>query len=111
VMREPGSGTQATVERALSKLGLPVEELDVVCRLGSTAAVMEAVRRGVGVAWVSRKAAETPLEHGLVASVSVRGIKMERDCYLVLRRGRSVSPTSRAFQEILRETGRGKTGR
>jgi len=104
-MREHGSGTQATVEHALGKRGVPLASLDVVCRLGSTAAVMEAVRRGVGIAWVSRKAAQTALDHGLVCSVSVRGVKMERDCYIVLRRGRSVTPTSRAFQKILLETG------
>ncbi|NJL28213.1 MAG: LysR family transcriptional regulator [Thermoanaerobaculia bacterium] len=53
VLRETGSGTRMILEERLRRAGHPIEGLDVVAQLGSTAAIKEAVASGLGAAFVS----------------------------------------------------------
>lgn len=64
IMREPGSGTRAAFEAALSGLSLDPAGLDIVLELPSNEAVLSAVRAGPCAAVVSQSAAETLLHEG-----------------------------------------------
>ena len=61
ILRESGSGTRITIKQKLLEKGITEEELNVVMRLGSTAAVKRAVESGLGVSFVSEKAIENEI--------------------------------------------------
>jgi LysR family transcriptional regulator, transcriptional activator of the cysJI operon len=56
VLREPGSGTRMALTRALAQANMSLEDLEVAAQMGSTMAVLQAVRAQVGVGVISHLA-------------------------------------------------------
>lgn len=97
VLREPGSGTRQALAMALRKAGLELKDLEVAAQMGSTVAVLMAVRAQVGVGLLSRRAVEDDLAAGRVVLLDVEGLDITRQFHLVTRRRRTHSPAAQAF--------------
>lgn len=83
ILREPGSGTRRTLKQKLAQQNIVLEEIPVAMELGSTRAVITAVKAGLGVSIVSRYAVKEVLELELVKEVPVTGIDLDRYLFLV----------------------------
>jgi DNA-binding transcriptional LysR family regulator len=101
ILREAGSGLRQCFEKALDRTGRSLADLDVVLELGSNEAIKEAVRRGVGVAVLSALAVEKGVGAGRLRALDVRGIRCERDMFVVRDRRRVLPPTARLFLTFL----------
>ena len=97
VFREGGSGTRTAVERALKNKG--IRRLNVSIELGSTEAVKEGVRAGLGVSFVSGWAVGRNSLH----QVNVKGLDIVRDFYTVFARGGVKRRAARAFMDFSRK--------
>jgi len=98
VVREVGSGSKSLVERALADRGLTIQP---AMSLGSTEAIKRAVMEGVGVAIVSAMSVKTEIEAGRLVELRVKGLTIDRPCYLMRPQGRTKSPALQAFLEML----------
>jgi DNA-binding transcriptional LysR family regulator len=98
VVRELGSGSKSLVERALLERGLKVEP---VMSLGSTEAIKRAVMEGVGVAIVSGLAVGLEVAAGKLAALRVKGLSVERRCYLLAAKGRHPSVAVQGFVRMV----------
>lgn len=103
LIREPGSGTRRFLENALEKKGLDLSGFKVVAQLGSTEAVREAVKGGVGVSFLSTLAVEGQLKRGELAALNVPELDLVRTFYLIRDSRRTPSPLCGAFMEFLRD--------
>lgn len=104
VLRERGSGTLSFWERSLKAAGIdPERDLRVVARLGSTTSVKEAVKSGLGVSIISRRAILKEVEAGDLWATKVQGLKLIRSFYLICDKRRTLSPIARAFKAYLLE--------
>ena len=101
VVRERGSGTREALERAIAAIGLDFGAFRIAGEMGSTQAIKQGVRAGVGVSLLSRRAVEDECRAGLVHCVKVRDLTVDRSFYLVVHRDRSRSPLALAFLEFL----------
>lgn len=102
LIREAGSGTRVLMETALEKHGCRVnQDLNVICELGSTEAVKEGVKAGIGVAIVSRRAIEHEVKTGVLAALDIDGVSFDRRFYLVHNAERTASPVATAFLKFL----------
>lgn len=81
LLREPGSGTRATVEQYLAAQGIAPNTLT----LGSNGAVREAVAVGLGVTLISRDAVVSELSSGRLVVVEAAGLPMQRSWHIVTR--------------------------
>ena len=108
--REEGSGTQATVLEQLRRAGYASSRAAARLTLGSTQALMSAVRDGVGLGFVSRCAAESQIEFGVLQPVSLMGVQLTRTLWLVYDRGRVSGALRSAFLDAVRgySAGRGR---
>ncbi len=70
-------------------------------RWGSTQAVKQAVRAGVGVALISKRAVVDECLARLLHCVKVTDLKISRSFYLVTHRDRTRSPLAQAFVDFL----------
>lgn len=86
VVREPGSGTRETVERALAGAG--AGSLQPHVELGSSAAVRSAVIAAAGPAIISELAVATDLADGRLVRVRVDGVDFSRTLHAVWPGGR-----------------------
>jgi DNA-binding transcriptional LysR family regulator len=98
ILREPGSGTRAVLERALAERGLAVHPL---MSLGSTEAIKRAVAAGAGLAVLSRLALSLELETGRLALLPLSDLSLRRPLHRLTRRGAYESRAAKAFRELL----------
>lgn len=98
IAREPGSISRRIVEEQLTSMGVEVRP---VLELGTPEAIRGAVGAGLGVAIVSRHVVSLALAAGVVAEVNIRGLRLERDLYVILHREKHVSPVLSAFLGLL----------
>ena len=101
LLREQGSGTRAALESALVAAGTDIGAFRVVGEMGSTQAIKQAVKAGVGVSLVSRRAVEEECRAGSVWCLRVRDLTVTRAFYLATHRERSRSPLAEAFRAFV----------
>ncbi len=102
VMREPGSGTRQAMERFFDQRGIRIRHGMQMTR---NEAVKQAVRAGLGLSVVSLHTIELELATGKLVVLQAEGFPIQRQWYLVYRRGKRLSPAARAFRElVLRES-------
>jgi len=102
ILRETGSGTLRHIERYLgspqSKTGRP---LQVVARFGSSTAIKEGIKAGLGVSILSSRAIDTEVKAGILKALRVKALPMIRSFYLVRDKRRTPSPLCRAMLDFL----------
>ncbi len=101
IFREHGSGTRLVTERALKEIGIEPSRLKIVAEMGSTEAVKQAVKAGMGCAIVSERAVRDEVEHGLLRQYSIEGLGLERLFYMVCDKQRTLSPTCNSLQQFI----------
>lgn len=101
ITRDHSSGTRLAVEELLGKHGLNPAKRQIVAEMGSTEAIREAVKAGIGVAILSSRAVEADIRYGTLATLPIKGIEMYRPFYLITRKRLSLSPLCTAFIEAL----------
>ena len=101
VMRERGSGSRQAIEHVLDDAGLSLGSFRIVGEMGSTQAIKQAVRAGVGVALISRRAVADECRAGLVVCVKVKDLRVARSFHLITHKDRTRSPLAQAFVEFL----------
>jgi len=105
IMRERGSGTLKSMENSLPDPESEVEgSLRVVARFGSSTAVKEGIKAGLGVSILSAKAIDTELKTGILKALRVKGLPMHRSFFLLRDRRRIASPLCQAMIEFLLAT-------
>jgi len=103
IVRETGSGTLQTIEEHLQKDRHPLSDMNIVAEMGSTEAVRQAIKSGVGISILSRIAVEDDVRTGLLKTLHIRGIDFKRHFYLTVHRHRGLSPLSIAFIDFLKK--------
>ncbi len=104
LVREEGSGTWLVVREKLVEEGLSPEALKVVAELGSTEAVKQGVKKGLGAAFVSEIAAEEDLARGTLSKVTLP-FEIKRYFYLITSRKHILSPVAQIFVDFCRRSG------
>ena len=103
IMREPGSGTRKSIEQVLDEAGYRSSRLNVVAEMGSTEAVRQAIKAGVGVSILSECAVVDELTSGILRKVGNEGVSFHRAFYLITHKHRTQSPLCRTFAQFLRQ--------
>jgi DNA-binding transcriptional LysR family regulator len=108
ILREEGSGTRRSVENALAGAGLGLTEARVVLTLGSTQAILQAVAQGLGLGFVSARAAHQATADGHLACTRLADIDLGRDLYLAYQSGRVRDPLVAHFLDFARQADSGE---
>ncbi|MDP4158445.1 MAG: selenium metabolism-associated LysR family transcriptional regulator [Bacillota bacterium] len=90
IIRENGSGHRRAFEEALAERGLDLHDFNIALEVGSTEAVKNAVRAGLGYSVLSKHALESCEKQGLVW-MNVEDLFIERGFYLLTRRNRPLT--------------------
>lgn len=103
IIREHGSGTRAIFEEfLLQNFGAHLSGFNIICEMGSTEAVKEAILAGLGVSVLSAFAIRRELQQGLLATVDIADSVMERYFYLIYRKNFPFRRHHQHFLEVVR---------
>ena len=104
ILREYGSGTLKIMDDYLRAAGLKgIDGLNTVARFGTSTAVKEGIKAGLGVSILSARAADTELEMGILKALQLKDLQMYRNFTLIRDRRRIASPLCRALVDFLLE--------
>ena len=94
--RERGSGTRSVVEKSLKSMGLDRKKLNSRFELGSTEAIITAVKCGSGIAFLSKWSIQNELNSNLLSVIPLTALKIPRLFSWVLPSG-GLAGTAKAF--------------
>lgn len=100
VAREAGSATRSIIEERLRELN--VQPLDSV-EPGNPEAVKQAVKNGLGIAFISRLAVEAELKSKALITIGTFDLGSSRDMKIVYRKERHLSRAALALIEGARQ--------
>ena len=93
VSRAAGSGTLKIIEEHLLSRGVKgIDSLNVIARFGTSTAVKEAVKAGLGVSLLSSRAMQTEISAGILVGLKLQEIPLFRRFCLIRDKRRSISP-------------------
>ncbi|HVN95410.1 MAG TPA: selenium metabolism-associated LysR family transcriptional regulator [Syntrophorhabdaceae bacterium] len=103
IARESGSGTRNNFESSLKKSKhVSPEDLKVVAELTDTEAIKEAVKAGMGLAYISNMAVAADMSSGKLKRVSIEGFpEIRRSFFIIARKGKTALPQVRALTEMI----------
>jgi DNA-binding transcriptional LysR family regulator len=101
ILREHGSGTLRSIQDSFSEAGLSVNDLKVIARIGSTEAIRQGIKNGMGVSILSAIAVADDVATGSLTTLTIDGLNLKRAFYLTHHRHRSLSPLGQAFIDFI----------
>jgi len=102
IFREPGSGTFKILDGYLRSAGTKgLTALKPVAWFGTSTAIKEGIKGGLGVSILSSRALDTELRTGILKALKVRNLPMSRRFYLIRDRRRIASPLCQALIDFL----------
>jgi len=101
ILREDGSGTLISMAATFKKLGINKNELNIASEVGSTTAVKQSIKAGLGISLVSERALEEELKLKTLKKISIKDARFTRTFYIIRNKQNSSSPLGRAFLKFL----------
>jgi DNA-binding transcriptional LysR family regulator len=101
ILREEGSGTRTTFEKALRKKTFSIKDLNIVMELGSTQAIMTAVESGLGVSVVSKWAIEKEIALNRLAALTIEDLDLSRHLFLAFNKERPLTRVQKEFIDFV----------
>ncbi len=99
IMREPGSGTRAALERFFNERG--IIGFTKTMEMNSNEAIKQAVQAGLGLGVLSIHTMEVELMLKRLTVLNVEGFPIMRNWYIVHRKGKRFSAIAQAFKEFV----------
>jgi len=102
ILREEGSGTLKILQAYLRDIGADgTNAFQVSARFGSSTAVKEGVKTGLGLSILSARAIDTEVKAGLLKAIRIKGLVMSRNFFLIRNKLRIASPSCQAMHDFL----------
>ena len=105
ILREEGSGTLKILEDYLRDSGENgTSAFQLTSRFGSSTAVKEGIKSGLGLSILSKRAIETEVKAGLLKALKIKGLSISRNFYMIRNKLRIASPSCQAMLDYLLAT-------
>ena len=102
ILREPGSGTRAALEKFLTEAHM---EPQVIMEMASNETIKQAVMAGMGLSFLSLHTLQLELDNGLLTVLDVAGSPVLRAWNVVHTLSKVLSPAAEAFRYFVLEHG------
>ncbi|HVO88780.1 MAG TPA: LysR substrate-binding domain-containing protein, partial [Casimicrobiaceae bacterium] len=102
IVREPGSGTRAAMERYFAEMRI---KPPMIMEMASNETIKQSVMAGMGVSFLSMHTIGLELKHDLLKTIEVEGLPLVRRWQIVHVRARLLSPVTEAFRYHVLEHG------
>jgi DNA-binding transcriptional LysR family regulator len=103
IQRERGSGSRLVIEQTLKQHGVDPATLRVTAEMGSTEAIKQGIKAGIGVSIISRIALTDELHVGSLRTVVIQDVVLRRSFYIIRHKGRTLSPLGQTFTRFLQD--------
>lgn len=102
VLREEGSGTRHEIEHFLLFKGLNLKDLNVNLIAQNNEVIKKFLLNGNYVSFVSALSVEEEIRKGIFKKIQVKGLKIERNFYIVTKKGRTLPLRYKVFLDYIK---------
>ncbi len=102
ILREEGSGTRRELEKILETKGVTLEDIKTAGVFGSTDAVKQAVKAGLGFSILSKLSVVDELKYKILKEIKITDVQMKRRFYIVTHKKRTLPFLYSNFLEHLK---------
>lgn len=102
VLREEGSGTRRETEKILDGKGLSLDDIKIGGIFGSTDAIKQAVKAGMGFSILSRLSVIDEIKHKTLKEIKLTDAQLKRKFYIVAHKKRTLPFLYNSFLEFLK---------
>jgi DNA-binding transcriptional LysR family regulator len=103
IIREGGSATRKILEEYLLKNNYKnLSKFNIVCEMGSSEAVKEAIIAGLGISILSLHAIKRELKQGTLIEIPIKGCTIQRYFYLIYKKQLSLMHHHKLFLEFVK---------
>lgn len=102
LIREPGSGTRAAMEKTFRERGV---RWRATMEITSNETIKQAVMAGMGISFLSIHTVGLELETRRLVALDVRGLPVMRDWYVIHMKDKRLTPVTAAFRGFLLDRG------
>ena len=102
IMREEGSGTRKVTERIFKSKGISLSTLNIAGIFGSTDAVKQAVKAGLGISILSRFAVLDELHQKSLVEIKPVGEEMKRNFFIASHKKRTLPRAYKTFLDHIK---------
>jgi len=103
IIREKGSATREIVEEHLLKnTDRSLYKFNIVCEMGSSEAVKEAIIAGLGASILSIHAIKRELKQGILINIPIKDCDIQRYFYLIYKRQFTLMPYHKLFLKFVK---------
>ena len=103
IKREEGSGTWENAIESLQKKGLDILKLNIVGEMGSTEAIKESVKAGLGCGFISSLAIELEKALNLLKVIKIKNISIKRKFYLIYPKVKKITSSEEKFIKFIKK--------
>ena len=100
ILREEGSGTLRIITDYFNSISFDMGSLKTVARFGSSTAVKEGIKSGLGISVLSSRAIKTELDAGILKALKIENLLITRNFYLIRDKRKKMSPVSNALLDF-----------
>lgn len=104
ILREEGSATRKTFEDALQKTKFKIDDINVHFKVNNLDTLLQFVKHGLGISVVSKQVFRNYISSGIIKESIIEDLCLKRSIYMVLSSRRTLTPTSKAFFDLCKET-------
>lgn len=102
-MREEGSGTRKEAEKQLKKMGISLDDLNIVATIENPEAVKRSVKSGLGITIISRLATADEIQSGEVLEFPFSQAGSGRNLNLVYNKNYKLPAAAEHVRELIIE--------
>lgn len=102
ILREEGSGTRRETEKILENEGVALKDIKIAGIFGSTDAIKQAVKAGMGISIVSKLSVKDELKFKLLKEIKIAGVEMKRKFHIVSHKKRTLPLAYNLFLEHIK---------
>jgi len=102
VLREEGSGTRRETEKILDGKGLSLDDIKIGGIFGSTDAIKQAVKAGMGFSILSKLSVADEIRYKILKEIKLTDVQMKRKFYIVAHKKRTLPFLYKSFLEFLK---------
>lgn len=101
IVRDIGSGTRAAVELALKQKGYDFESLNTVATFRTSHSVMQGIKNGLGIGFISSLAIDKETCSGEIKGVVITDLMVEKDIFIVFNKRKSNKKLLKQFIDYI----------
>ncbi len=100
ILREEGSATKNFFLSCLRDQKIDIDEINVVANIENPTTIVQCVRNGLGITFISERMVKKEIEQGLLRAFALSGFALSRNFYFINHKNRVLNPVARAFKDF-----------